>query len=135
MSFLCINYPRFQLNSTDLGIYVFEINPSTYDVFPSRTTRPYTTIQSSDPTVDQDYNKIDVVYRWDYMSESMWNDIYPYYAKNVDGTSLIGLTFSDATIGRFSNTPITVCKFTGTTQAGYFPVDRFSVEMIIRQIS
>lgn len=127
----CPRYLRFQFSGATLPLYVFEVNPSEYNPYPQRTTQQYQTVLNFNPTVDENYNKIEMSMAWQRMPESMWEAIYPYTRKKVDGTSE-DLYLWDGEIGHFRETRIKVENFKGEVKGGYDPVDRFTVSMAFR---
>ncbi len=60
----CPLYLRFQFSGIALPLYVFEQNPTEYDAYPQRTTQSYRTIDNFDPTVDEEYRKIEITMAW-----------------------------------------------------------------------
>ncbi len=129
----CPQYLRFQFSGVTLPLYVFHLNPSSYDPYPQRTTQSYRAITNFDPTVDEDYKKIEIDMSWTRMSEIMWESIYPYTRKKVDGTSE-PLYFWDGTIGHYKGSLIKLEYFKGEVKAGTDPIDRFNVSMKIREV-
>lgn len=129
----CPDYLRFQFSGINLGLYVFEINPSKYDVYPQRNTQSYKTILDFDPTSDEEYNKIEINMSWDQMSAKMYADILPYSRKKVDGSSE-QLYFWDANVRRFFEGQIKVEALHGELRAGFAPPDRFNVSLRLREI-
>ncbi len=129
----CKFYERFQISGVNLGVYKFDVNPSSYDPFPAKTTQFYKSVNSFNSTVDQVYTKIELTMGWDIMQESMWNDLLPYYRKNTDGTSE-GLYFYDSNIGNFNWTKIQVIDLRAQAMAGNDPIYRTKVSFRIRQI-
>lgn len=127
----CPRYLRFQFSGATLPLYVFDLNPSSYDPYPQRTTQSYSLILNFDTTIDQDYNKIEVSMNWDRMPETMWESLLPYTRKKVDGTSE-RLYFWDSTIGRARESLVKVEEFQGEVVAGETPIDRHSVSMKLR---
>ncbi len=129
----CPLYLRFQFSGINLGLYVFDLNPSTYMPFPQRTTQQYQTILDFNPTVDESYQKIELNMTWDQMPEKMWTAMLPYSRKNVDGTSE-NLYFWDGTIGRCRETSVKIESLRGEIRAGWDPIDRFSVSLKMRLV-
>ncbi len=129
----CPRYLRFQFSGVNLGLYIFEINPTEYDVYPQRTTQSYKTILDPDLTVDESYIKLELSMKWDFMTENMWQSITPYSRKKVDGTSEI-LYFWDGSINRFLEKQVKVEAFAGELRGGYFPVCRHNVSVKLREL-
>lgn len=129
----CPLYLRFQFSGATLPLYVFDVNPSTYDPYPQRTTQSYNLILNFDTTIDQDYKKIEINMQWDRMPEAMWEAIYPYTRKKVDGTSE-SLYFWDGAIGHYKESLIKIEDFQGEVRAGLDAIDRFNVSMRLREV-
>lgn len=129
----CPDYLRFQLSGVNLGLYIFDVNPTNYDIYPKRATGGYSTIMDSDPTVNRDYMKYEVTLRWRRMSERMWNQLQPYSRKNVDGTSET-MYFWDAQFNRFFEKQVRIEMLEGRILAGNLPIDRFDVKLRIREV-
>ena len=127
----CWDYPRFALSGVNIGYYEFEINPTSYNVYPQRDTQTYATIMNSTPTIDQPYEKLVIEMTWAYMSENMWIKIKPYARKKVDGTS-DNTYFWDANFGRFSQGKVKIEDLKGEVQGGYDPPDRKNVSLKLR---
>lgn len=127
----CQTYTRFQFSGVNLGLYIFDLNPTNYTPFPQRTTQSYKTILNFDDTVDEQYDKIDMTLTWNEMSESMWNYILPYTRKNVDGTSE-SLYFWDGNFGRACGKKVKIESFNGQLHGGNTPIKRFNVSLRIR---
>ncbi len=127
----CPKYLRFQISGINMGLYVFDINPTSYDGFPQRTTQSYRNILGFDPTVDKNYDKIEIDMSFEQMPESMWNSLLPYSRKKVDGTSE-DLYLWDSHAGRFQGNKMRIEAMRGEVKGGYFPIDRFNVSMKIR---
>lgn len=127
----CPQYLRFQLSGINQGLYVFELNPSSYDPYPQRSTQSYKTIINYDKTIDQQYNKLEIELQWDEMSEAMWNSLLPFSRKRVDGTSE-AFYFWDSHINRFNGHRVKIESLKGEVKAGYTPINRFNVSMKIR---
>ncbi len=129
----CPKYLRFQFSGVDLGLYIFDINPSNYDPYPKRTTKSYQTILSSDPTIDETYIKINETMTWDRIPYTMWQRLSEFSNKKVDGTSDI-IYFWDGEIGKYREAPIKVEGLKGDIMAGYDPIEVFSVSIELRDI-
>ncbi len=127
----CPRYLRFQFSGIALPLYVFDINPSNYDAYPQRTTQQYQNILNFNPTVDENYNKIEIDMSWDRIPENMWEMLYPYTRKRVDGTSE-PLFFWDGDVGRARESRVKVEYFKGEVSAGEDPIDRHNVSMRLR---
>lgn len=129
----CPVYTRFQLSGINLGLYIFEQNPLTYDVYPQRNTQKYSYILNSDNTVDQTYEKMEIQLTWDSMTEAMWNNLMVYSRKKVDGSSET-LYFWDANQGRFCGKQIKMEGITAEVRGGFDPITRFNVAVKIREV-
>ncbi len=129
----CPAYVRFQFSGVNLGLYIFEQNPLSYDIYPQRTTQKYAYILNNDRTIDETYKKLEIGLSWDYMPESMWNSIMTYSRKKVDGTSE-ALYFWDANLGRFCGRQVKIEGMTSEVRAGYDPPHRFNVSFKLREI-
>lgn len=131
--FDCFDYTRFAFSGVNLGLYALDINPDKYIPYPQRNTQEYHVIAGSDPTVNQDYNKILVSMSWGFMPEEMWNDLLPYTRKNYAGQSDT-IYFWDNPIGRFSGIQVKITKFEGKTIAGNRPIDRYDISLELREV-
>lgn len=130
----CPRYLRFQFSGVNtLPLYVFDLNPSSYDSYPQRNTQSYKTILNYDPTSDEDYKKLEFTMSWDRMPETMWFSMLPYTRKKVDGTSEL-IYFWDGNIGHYKATSVRIESFRGEVRAGYDPVDRFNVSIKLREV-
>ncbi len=129
----CPAYVRFQFSGVNLGLYIFEQNPLSYDIYPQRTTKAYSYIIDSNTTVDETYKKIEIELRWDYMPESMWNQIMTYSRKRVDGRSE-ELYFWDANLGRFCGRQVKMEGISAEVRGGYNPPARHNVVFKLREI-
>lgn len=126
-----IVYTRFAFSGVNLGYYPFEINPTSYNAYPQRTTKAYDIINGVNPTIDEDYNKLIIDMSWGWMPERMWNKLVPYARKKVDGTSE-NTYFWDLDIARFNGVKIRVENLKAEARAGSDPVDRFNVSLQLR---
>ena len=130
----CPQYLRFQLSGVKQGLYVFELNPSSYDPYPQRTTQSYKNITVFEHTIDAPYNKLEIDMHWDEMSNNMWNSLIPYSRKNVDGTSE-NLYFWDSHVNRFQGHRVKIESLRCDLKGGHYPLTRFNVSMKIRVAS
>ncbi len=129
----CPDYLRFQLSGINLGLYTFEINPSNYNIFPQKRTGGYATILDPDPTVEEDFNKLEIQVSWKRMPLKMWEQIEAYSRKEVDGTSE-DMWFWDANTGRFTGNKVKVEKLSARVRGGTEPLDRFDVKMSLKEL-
>lgn len=129
----CPTYTRFQFSGVNLGLYIFELNPTNYDIYPQRTTKSYSHTLGHDTTIDQNYDKIEISISWREMSESMWQSIIPYSRKLVDGTSE-DLYFWDANLGRFCGRRVKLEEFSAQLVGGNNPIKRFNVNAKLRSV-
>lgn len=129
----CPTYQRFALSGLNLPLYIFELNPDSYDSYPQRTTQSYKTILDFDPTIDETYKKIELSMGWTEMSDAMWSSLLTYSRKLVDGTSE-PLYAWDSTVNHLNGTLIKIEQLKGQVQGGNAPVKRFSVSLKLRII-
>lgn len=129
----CPSYVRFQFSGVNLGLYIFELNPSTYDIYPQRTTQSYSYVNEVYGTIDEDYMKLEIDLFWNLMPYQMYQDIKVYSRKLVDGTSE-DLYFWDANMGRFCGKKVKIEEFEGRVIGGYYPIDRHSVRLKLREV-
>lgn len=129
----CPVYTRFQFSGVNLGLYIFEINPTSYDIYPQRASKSYTYINEFSNIIDADYNKLEISIEWANMPESMWNSIKTYSRKKVDGRSE-DLYFWDANMGRFCGRKVKIEEFSADLKGGWNPINRFSVSLKLREV-
>ena len=129
----CSQYVRFQFSGAQLGLYVFDVNPTVYNQYPQRTTQAYNTILNSYPTIDETYNKLEIDLKWNRMPYGMWSIIKNYALKNTDGTSNT-LYFWDANMGRFCGSTVKIEAFQADLDAKQATMDRMNVSIKLRQV-
>lgn len=129
----CPVYTRFQFSGVNLGLYIFEINPTSYDIYPQRNSKSYNYINNVSKIMDASYIKLEIDIRWDNMPEDMWNSIKTYSRKKVDGSSEV-LYFWDANLGRFCGRQVKIEEFTTELHGGYNPINRFNVSLKMREV-
>ena len=121
------------LSGVNLGLYIFDVNPTNYDIYPQKRTQGYDTILDSDPTISKTYKKFTIKVTWQEVPHYMWNQLEPYARKNVAGVSE-DICFWDADFQRFQGSQIKIEELEGTARGGNLPVDRYDVSMLIREI-
>lgn len=129
----CPEYIRFQLSGVNLGLYIFELNPTEYDIYPQRRTQAYSHVNNFNGTIDSDYNKLEIELKWTNMPASMWEAISVYSRKKYDGTSE-DLYFWDANFGRFCGRRIKLEEFRADVRGGYDPINRMNVSVLLREV-
>lgn len=127
------DYLRFKFSGVNLGEYIFEINPTSYNVYPQRDTSAYSMITDTDPTIDKSYIKHEINISWNRISQDMWAELEAFARKRVDGTSE-DLYFWDGSIGRFSCSRVKIERLRGEVLGGRDPIERDGVSFMLREV-